>query len=281
MYTTIIDTDTVSQNIDHPDWRIIDCRFSLAATEKGRIAYGASHIPNAVYAHLDEDLSSEIIAGVTGRHPVPTPEASSDTFAKWGIDGSVQVVAYDDNVGQVASRLWWMLQWLGHEHVAVMDGGWDRWQKEGRAETSETPKIAARAFTSDVQAHKVADVSHVDSVRLNDSVRLLDARAGARYRGEMEPIDPVAGHIPGATCAPFEDNTGPDGLMKSQEDLRDRFKGIFGQGEHDEVICYCGSGVSACHNLLALQHAGLGGAKLYTGSWSEWITDSGRPVGRG
>ncbi len=281
MHTTIIDTETVQQNSNHLDWRIIDCRFSLADTEKGRLAYQTSHLPNAVYAHLDEDLSASIIPGQTGRHPMPTPETAAQTFSNWGIDGRVQVVVYDDNVGQVASRLWWMLRWLGHDHVAVMDGGWERWQKEVRSETADVPTIARRTFTQQVRYHTFTDVNHVDSVKKDPSYRLVDARAAARFRGEVEPIDPVAGHIPGAVCGAFEDNIGPDGLMKSQKGLRDRFRRVIGDVDISHVICYCGSGVSACHNLLALLHAGLGDAKLYPGSWSEWITDPSRSVGKG
>ncbi|MBT5872267.1 MAG: sulfurtransferase [Candidatus Latescibacteria bacterium] len=281
MYTTIIDTETVASNLNNPGWRIIDCRFSLADTEKGRTAYGDSHLANALYAHLDDDLSSEIVPGQTGRHPLPTAEAAARVFSRWGIDRSIQVVAYDDNVGQVASRLWWMLRWLGHENVAVMDGGWEKWQKEGRSETADVPEFGVSDFPVEVKSSSITDVEHVNNVKENPEICLLDARAGARFRGEVEPIDPVAGHIPGARCAAFEENSGPDGLMKSPEALRDRFRVLIGGTETSHVICYCGSGVSACHNLLALVHAGLGEAKLYPGSWSEWITDPSRAIGTG
>lgn len=280
MYTTIIDTKTVQDNLQKPDWRVIDCRFSLTDTQKGRLAYQISHLPNAVYAHLDEDLSAPVIPGKTGRHPLPTPETAADSFSNWGIDTEVQVVIYDDNVGQVASRVWWMLRWLGHDKVAVMDGGWDRWRKEARSETANVPVIERRTFTPQNRPHIIADVDHVNAVKEDSGYRLIDARTEARFRGDVEPIDPVAGHIPGAVCGAFEDNVALDGQWKSQEELRERFRQIIGEVDISHVICYCGSGVSACHNLLGLVHAGLGDAQLYPGSWSEWITDPARSVGR-
>lgn len=277
MYTTLIDTDTLYQHLHDSDWRIFDCRFSLADSEQGHRAYNDAHIPNAVYAHLNEDLSSRVIPGVTGRHPLPDVETVAHTFSQWGIDNHVQVIVYDDNVGQVASRLWWMLRWLGHDAVAVLDGGWARWQQEGRPETADVPTPSPRSFIPHIRPHMIADIDRVQAVLDDPAYRLLDARVAGRYRGEHEPIDPVAGHIPNALCAPFEENI-EDGRMRSKEAIRDRFQTLLGDVDMSRVICYCGSGVSACHNLLAMAHAGLEDAKLYPGSWSEWITSPERPI---
>ena len=269
MYTTLIDND--------PDWRIFDCRFSPADTEQGHRAYKDTHIPNAVYAHLDEDLSGPVIPGTTGRHPLPDVDTAMHTLSQWGIDDRVQVVVYDDNVGQVAGRLWWMLRWLGHDAAAVLDGGWAHWRQEGRPETADVPTPAPRTFVPRIRPHMIADIGRVQAVLDDPAYRLLDARAAERYRGEHEPIDPVVGHIPGALCAPFVENV-EDGRMRSPEAIRDRFQALLSDVDMSRVICYCGSGVSACHNLLAMAHAGLEHAQLYPESWSEWITDPERPI---
>lgn len=281
MHTTLIDTGTLQENLDHLDWLVVDCRFSLADSEQGRRAYHASHIPNALYAHLDQDLSAPVIRGRTGRHPLPDMETIVHTFSQWGIDEYVQVVAYDDGAGMVAGRLWWLLRWLGHDGVAVLDGGWARWRQDGRSETQEIPQPAPRTFTPHVRAHMVTDAGAVRAAFDDPSVRMIDARAGERYRGEQEPIDPVAGHIPTALCAPCSENVGADGRFLPPEALRARFQELLGNVAADRVISYCGSGVTACHNLLAMAHAGLGDGKLYPGSWSEWITDPSRPIATG
>ena len=260
---------------------ILDCRFSLADAEHGRRQYQDGHVPGALYAHLEEDLSGPIIPGVTGRHPLPEVADFARTLGAWGIDERVQVVALDDMGGAMAGRLWWMLGWVGHDAIALLDGGWQRWCAEGRPVTAEAAARPARVFTASPRPERLVPVAEVLD-RLGDpSAPLIDARAGERYRGEVEPLDPVAGHIPGAVCAAFEENLSPDGIFKSREKLRQRFQGILGDTPPEDSVSYCGSGVTACHNLLAMEHAGLTGGRLYAGSWSDWVTDSGRPVERG
>ncbi|MDE2845450.1 MAG: sulfurtransferase [Gemmatimonadota bacterium] len=281
MHTTLIDVHSLSRHHRDPDWRVIDARFSLADADQGAREYDEGHVPGALYAHLDDDLSGPIIRGETGRHPLPSVERAAEVFSRLGIDGSVQVAVYDGAGGSVAGRVWWMLRWLGHDAVAVLDGGWPAWTGAGLPVTQKVREVAPRTFVPNVRAHLVTDLDGVDRHRKDADWTVLDARTAERFRGEQEPIDPVAGHIPGAICATFDANLGEDGCFRSPEELRRRFEGLFGGVPADRAINYCGSGVSACHNLLAIAHAGLGDAVLYPGSWSEWITDEDRPVGTG
>lgn len=275
-YTTLISAAELTRHLEDPDWAIVDCRFSLADTEQGRRDYVAGHIPSAVYAHLDEDLSGPIVPGKTGRHPLPTPEEFSRTLSGWGIDSSVQVVAYDASGGSIAARLWWMLRWLGHE-AAVLDGGWKNWQTEAKQYAKGLEERSERAFAHTVSESLVASASDVLTTMDDPSVTLIDCRGADRYRGENETIDPVAGHIPGALSLPYVENLAEDGLFLPRELLRERFERVM-SAEPERTIFYCGSGVTAAHNVLAMAHAGLGDARLYAGSWSEWITDPERPV---
>lgn len=279
-YTTLISTAELNQHLTRPDWAVIDCRFVLTDTENGRQAYRQTHIAGAVYAHLDEDLSGPIIRGQTGRHPLPEIETLVQTLSNWGIDAGVQVVAYDDSGGAIAARPWWLLRWLGHQAVAVLDGGWQRWQAEERPIRSGVETRPARNFTPQPQPHLLADAAEVLKIRTDPTFRLLDSRSADRYRGQNETLDPVAGHIPGAICTPYAENLGPDGRFLPMETLRSRFQISLGDVPAERAIFYCGSGVTAAHNVLALAHAGLGQARLYAGSWSEWITDPNRPVER-
>ncbi len=278
MYTTVISPEDVEQNLNNPDWILIDCRFSLNDEEQGLQHYLEAHLPNSFYAHLNKDLSGPLLPYPRGRHPLPDADSLAQTFSRWGIDANTQVVAYDDNSGAIAARLWWLLRWTGHEKVAVLDGGWDYWKNTGRPTTKTTPQRAPRTFQSNLRSHYLVDTSLVQRVLHDPNYRLLDARAADRYRGENETIDPVAGHIPSAISAPFMENVSENGRMVSQEALRQRFRPLMGGVEASRTICYCGSGVTACHNLLAMLHAGLGDAQLYAGSWSEWITDPDRPI---
>lgn len=255
---------------------IIDCRFSLADTQEGRRAYQAGHIPGAQYAHLDDDLSGPIIPGQTGRHPLPSVEEATALFSRWGIREGVQVVAYDDKKGAIAARLWWMLRWLGHDQVAVLEGGWSAWLAAGGSISTDIPAPKTAIFVPQERAHWIVNAEQVDQIRQDETHHLIDSRAAARYRGEMEPIDPVAGHIPGAQNLPFPENWQPDGRMKSTAELQDRFADLVAE----RTVFYCGSGVTACHNLLAFAHAGLGDGRLYPGSWSDWITDESREVAK-
>ena len=281
VYTTLISSAELNQHLGQPDWAVVDCRFSLADPARGRLAYEQAHIPGAIYAHLDEDLSGPIIPGQTGRHPLPAVDFVAQTLSRWGIDANVQVVAYDDSSGSIAARLWWLLRWLGHEAVAVLDGGWPRWQSEGYPVRSGVESRAGRIFTPQPQPHLLASAAEVLAVRNDPAYRLLDARSADRFRGENETLDPVAGHIPGAVSAPFADNLAPDGRFRSPEELQTRFQSLLGDVPPEQTIVYCGSGVTAAHNLLALVHAGRRDARLYAGSWSEWITNPNNPVETG
>lgn len=279
VFHTLLNAETLLSNLENPQYRIIDCRFSLADTEAGLNAYHAGHIPGAVYAHLDKDLSGLVIPGKTGRHPLPDQEAFIARLCAWGIDRDIQVIAYDDKTGMVAARLWWMLRILGHHRVAVLDGGFAGWQALPDAPiTKEVPVIIPRKFRPEAPIGFSVNVDEVEQLRTNPEFVLIDSREPYRYRGESEPIDSVAGHIPGAVNSFFMDNLTPEGYFLSKKELRERFDSILDGKGAEKSIFYCGSGVSACHNILALAHAGLGDACLYPGSWSEWITDPKRPT---
>ncbi len=280
-FTTLVTSDHLFAHLDDPGWVVLDCRFSLADAEHGRREYLKAHVPGALYAHLEEDLSGPIVQGVTSRHPLPEVADFERTLGAWGIDERVQVVVYDDMGGAIAARPWWMLGWVGHDAVALLDGGWQRWCGEGRPITAEAAARPTRVFTASPRPERLVPAAQVLG-RLGDaSAPLLDARAGERYRGEVEPLDPVAGHIPGAMCAPFEENLSADGTFSSRVELRRRFRALLGEQPPEHSVSYCGSGVTACHNLLAMEHAGLAGGRLYAGSWSHWVTDPDRPVERG
>lgn len=280
-YSLLISPGDLYLHLNDPDWIILDCRFSLADPARGRKAYQQAHIPGAQYVHLDEDLSGPIIPGQTGRHPLPTVEAFSERLGRWGIDETVQVVAYDDLGGAIAARLWWMLQWLGHEAVAVLDGGFFGWHKADFAVKRGDETRPPRTFTPHPRPGMVADATAVEQARQEGAACLLDARAAERYAGFQEPIDPVAGHIPGARSAPFRENLDDDNTFLPPDQLRARFRYLLGDTPPTSTISYCGSGVTGAHNLLAMAVAGLPGARLYPGSWSEWITDPARPIATG
>ena len=284
-FTTIITTDELAAHLDDPNWAIIDSRFALAATEQGRRAYLTAHIPGAIYAHLDEDLSGPIVPGATGRHPLPAMDDFVATVEGWGIDNQTQVVVYDDNGGMIAGRVWWLLRWLGHDNVALLDGDWRKWQREGRPTVAGAESRAARTFNAQLRPEMEATVDEVMAAMEDDHVTLADARDEGRYRGVDGGMDPVAGHIPGAVSAFFGHNLNEDGSWRTAGELRTRFLDLLGDPDAgelpEELIFYCGSGVSAVHNLVALQIAGLGDARLYPGSWSHWILDPNRPVATG
>ncbi|HXH01973.1 MAG TPA: sulfurtransferase [Candidatus Competibacteraceae bacterium] len=280
-YQTLIAVEDLSPRLSDPDWVVVDCRFNLMDTEAGRRAYAEGHIPGAVYAHLDEDLSGPR-GPYTGRHPLPDPSMLARRLGGWGIAQNSQVVAYDDSGGMFAARLWWLLRWLGHRAVAVLDGGLGEWRRRGLPLSKEMPAPQPRTFPLD----HVDTLAWVDSAYVLENLKLgrdlvLDARAAPRYRGEMEPIDPVAGHVPGALNLPQDGNLGADGRFLPADALRRRFQEVLGQRAPETVLHMCGSGVTACHNLLAMEVAGLSGSRLYAGSWSEWIRDPQRPIARG
>ncbi len=279
MHTTLIDTATLAAHLDDPQWVIVDCRHDLTNAAAGRMQYAKSHIPGARFLSIDDDLSGPK-TGRNGRHPLPAPEAFAATLGRIGIDDSTQVVAYDANQGVFASRLWWMLRWVGHDAVAVLDGGFAQWLKDDGAETAAVPAVAPRAFTPRPRA-MTADAQLLLARLRDPALRVVDARAADRYRGENETLDPVAGHIPGAVNRCYRDNLAPSGRMKSAPELVGEWRDVLGPLSPDALVHSCGSGVSACHNLLALEVAGLSGGRLYPGSWSEWCADPARPVATG
>jgi thiosulfate/3-mercaptopyruvate sulfurtransferase len=285
-FTTLIDASTLRELAGKADIVVIDCRFDLIQREGGRRAYLAGHIPGARYADLDKDLSAPIRPN-SGRHPLPLPKDFAATLARLGIGNATQVIAYDDAGGSFAARAWWMLRWVGHSSVAVLDGGIKAWTVAGGTLESGTeqplPKAAPAGGRVLPQANAAAVIDTADlAAFLSDPENLLvDARAAERYAGSVEPIDAVAGHIAGAVNHPFSANLAPDGRFLPAPELRHRWQARLAGREVAHVAAMCGSGVTACHNLLSLEVAGLHGAKLYAGSWSEWIRDPSRPVARG
>ncbi len=257
-----------------PSLRIADCRWYLGEPEGGRAAYGEGHIPGAVYVDLERDLSA---SEGPGRHPLPAPHAFATAMGRLGIGDGRQVVAYDDRGGAVAARLWWLLRHVGHEAVQVLDGGLTAWQAAGHPVTAAIPEMTSATLSVRPRPGEIIGRAEL-RVALGDVV-LVDARSSERYRGETEPVDPVAGHIPTAISAPYEDNLGPDGRFLSPADLRARYAAR-GVGDGREVVAYCGSGVTACHDVLAMTVAGFRGVRLYPGSWSDWST-AGFPAATG
>jgi thiosulfate/3-mercaptopyruvate sulfurtransferase len=277
MHTTLVSVATLATHIDDPQWLIVDCRFDLANPTAGENAFAQSHIAGAIYAHLDRDLSAPI-AAATGRHPLPDPHTFAARLSAWGVGANTQVVAYDDDVGMYASRLWWMLRWLGHAAVAVLDGGFKAWTAAGmRVSATPTPPRTQQTFIARPTRAAWVDASEVAARARDPAWRVLDARAPERFRGAVEPIDAVAGHVPGARNHPFLWNVA-GGRFAAVDELRARLDASQAGVPDAQTIAMCGSGVTACHLLLAMQVAGKSGARLYPGSWSEWIRDPTRPI---
>ena len=293
MFTTLIDVDSLQELLGNPRLAIMDCRFDLLNPDAGRKAYLEAHIPGARYVDLNRDLSAPVAAH-TGRHPLPAPHSFAARMGQLGVGKHTQVVAYDEANGSIAARLWWMLRWLGHGAVAVLDGGLKAWTAaDGEMQSGETAGHATR------QGHSAHCHSHVEHLPTHPSPNavlstsdlqhslldphalLVDARGKERYAGQAEPLDSVAGHIPGAVNHPFTANLETDGRFLPAAELRHRWQELLAGHQPAQVIAMCGSGVTACHNLLSLEIAGLIGAKLYAGSWSEWIRDPQRPIARG
>jgi len=276
-FTTLIDTTTLSRHLDDPSLVVVDCRFKLDDIEWGAGEYEARHIPGAVYAHLDRDLSGTKTGG-NGRHPLPDATRFARTLGDLGIDERVQVVVYDQDSGMYASRLWWMLRWMGHDRAALVDGGLARWLAGNRPTRAGRERRQPRVFQPKPRPGMVVDSSEVAALLDRSDSRLLDGRAPDRFRGENEILDAKAGHIPGAANHFFKWNLKEDNTFQSTEALREQFDQSLGGIPPDRVVSYCGSGVTACHNLLAMEHVGLKGARLYAGSWSEWSSDPVRPT---
>jgi thiosulfate/3-mercaptopyruvate sulfurtransferase len=279
----LIDAETLKQRLGEPDLRLFDCRFSLADTGAGLKAYRGGHLPGAHYAHLDEHLSSPI-GPDTGRHPLPDPRRLAHWLGRCGVGADSRVVVYDDMGGAFAVRLWWLLRWIGHDIAAVLDGGLQAWTAAGGALTADMPDgIPAALTAAPDDALWIGSDDLAAAVAAGDAapVQVIDARAPERFRGEQEPIDPVAGHIPGAVNLPLTGNLDAGGRFLPPDQLRRRFTDAVGDRPPRAIAHSCGSGVNACHNLLAMDLAGLEGSRLYAGSWSEWIRDPARPVATG
>lgn len=280
MYTALISTAELAGHLDDRRFVVVDVRHDLAQPDAwGESQYRAGHLPGARFAHLDRDLSAPR-TGSNGRHPLPAPEAAAATFGRLGIGAASQVVAYDQQQGMYAARLWWMLRWLGHDAVAVLDGGFDKWRREGRPTTTDVPCVEPTPFS----IHRVAptvDASVVLASLPGHSLVVVDARSPERFRGDVEPLDPVAGRIPGSINRPASQNLTAEFTFKAAPQLRAEFERLLEGAPPDRIVHSCGSGVTACHNVLAMEIAGFPATRLYPGSWSEWCADPSRPIARG
>ncbi len=278
-HTTLVSTAELAAHLADPAWLVFDCRHDLAKPESGAQEYASAHIPGARFMHLDRDLSAPA-TGKNGRHPLPDPQAFARTLAGAGVDANKQVVAYDAQTGVYAARLWWMLRWLGHENVAVLDGGYAKWTKEARPLSSVVPQPAAAHFSGRPRAVPIDAADLLGSLGHTGRV-LIDARSPDRFRGENETLDPIGGRIPGSINRFFRENLDAAGCFRPAAELHQAFSALLGKLPPQAVVHSCGSGVSACHNLLAMEIAGLPGSRLYPGSWSEWCSDPARPIAKG
>ena len=277
-FSTLVSCSQLADHLTDPQWVIVDCRHQLSDVGYGEREYAKGHLPGAVFMHLDRDLSAAM-TGRNGRHPLPDPRRLADKLGAVGISRATQVVVYDDDGGMYAVRLWWLLRWLGHDRVAVLDGSIRRWILEGRPLTTEVPDRAAAGF--DIEPRDwVATAAEVEASLEKNEFSLIDARGPDRFRGENETLDAVGGHIPGARNRFFRDNLDEQGGFRAAAELRQQYLAVLAGVEPAQAIMYCGSGVTACHNLLAMEIAGLPGARLYAGSWSEWCSAPARPVAR-
>ncbi|HXZ10370.1 MAG TPA: sulfurtransferase [Paraburkholderia sp.] len=281
-YTTLISAANLAERLAAAPGSVLvfDCRFDLADPAAGEKAYADGHIPGAHYLHLDRDLSGPK-SGTNGRHPLPDRAKLVETLAGFGLQQGQQVVAYDAQGGSYAARLWWLLRWLGHDSVAVLDGGLQAWEAAGQPLAKDVPAKTKANFAAGAPLSVTIDAAAVQRNLSTPERIVVDARAPDRYRGENETIDAVGGHIPGALNRFFKDNLGADGRFKPAHSLREEFTALLPNTAPDRVVLQCGSGVTACHNMLAMEVAGLHGAALYAGSWSEWIADPSRPVATG
>jgi thiosulfate/3-mercaptopyruvate sulfurtransferase len=279
-FTTLIDANTLSEHLSSDDLTLFDCRFDLGNTQWGDTEYARAHVPGALYLHLDRDLSGPVTSH-SGRHPLPDPAHFASRLAALGVSPDRQIVAYDQGNSAYAARLWWLARWIGLRNVAVLDGGIAAWRAAGLPLDTEVRTPQPRELGVTLAANAWVSTEAVDELRLRPGNLLIDARGAERFAGRNETLDPVAGHVPGARNRPFLDNLGADGRFLSADVLRQRFDTLLGSVGPSAVVAMCGSGVTACHNLLALEHAGFHGARLYAGSWSEWIRDPRRPIATG
>ena len=267
------------EHLADPRWRVVDCRFELLQPDKGYADYRAGHVPGAVYAHLDRDLAGPVTPA-TGRHPLPDPRIFAATLGRWGITRSTSVVAYDQAGGGIAARLWWLLRWLGHRRGVLLDGGFAAWRRAGLPATDELPEITPATYEGQPDHRKAVSTEDVRQ-RLEQGERLVDAREPERFAGSREPIDAVAGHVPGAVNFPLRMSLNEDGTWRRPEELRRAWEPLLGRGRDGSWITMCGSGVTACHLAVSAELAGFREPRLYAGSFSEWIRDPGRPVATG
>ena len=279
MSASLVTVAELKARLSDPGWCVIDCRHDLMDVELGRRQYAQGHVPGALFAGIDDDLSGPK-TGANGRHPLPDRERLAAKFGAWGIDSGTQIVAYDASGGQFAVRLWWLARWLGHAKVALLDGGWPLWLAEAGPSSTEPEGRAPRRFAAGDSLEGVVSTHELQRLLADRSALLVDARAPERYEGRVEPIDPVAGHIPGAVNRFWQANLA-DGRFKPAARLRAEYEQLLAGRSPAQVVAQCGSGVTACHHLLAMHVAGLSGARLYAGSWSEWIADPSRPVATG
>ncbi|MGF6593247.1 sulfurtransferase [Pseudomonas sp. 2835] len=278
----LITAQQLAERLEAPALVILDCRFALEDIDYGQRSYAEGHIAGAHFADLERDLSGPIVKGLTGRHPLPNPAQLVERLRAWGIDNDSEIVVYDDGPGAFAARAWWLLAWLGKRSgVSILDGGLKAWHAAGLPLSLDPPVKREGNFSGEPDDSLVLDATQLAERLGQPELTLIDARGLPRFRGEVEPIDPVAGHIPGAQCAAFTDNLGADGRFLPAEQLKQRFAQKLDKRAPEQLVAYCGSGVTACHNLFALALAGYPLGKLYAGSWSEWITDSQRPVATG
>jgi len=279
-FTTLIDSAALASQLGRDDLAIFDCRFDLGNPAWGAGEFAREHIPGAQYLHLDRDLSGPVTPQ-TGRHPLPDPHDFARRIAALGAGADMQLVAYDQGNGAYAARFWWMARWIGVRHVAVLDGGIAAWRRAGLPLGTAAQAPRPRHLPVTLSANAVVDSVALDELRQRPGTLLVDARGADRFAGRNETLDPVAGHVPGARNLPFTGNLDADGRFLAPEKLRQRWGALLGSLPASAVISSCGSGVTACQNLLALEHAGMGGARLYAGSWSEWIRDPRRPIATG
>ncbi|MEM8843975.1 MAG: sulfurtransferase [Pseudomonadota bacterium] len=279
-YTTIISADELAEIINQDKVRIFDCRFSLKDPQGGLKSYQSGHIPNAQFADMDTQLSSAM-SPTSGRHPLPNADHFIKQLCDWGVSNDTQVIAYDDMNGAFAARLWWMMRWVGHNKVAVLNGGLDKWTEQGCSLTQDTVEFPKSDFSGEANMDWLVDIDTVRSQLEAGKITLIDARSADRFTAKDQNTDPVPGHIPGATNLPFGGNLASDGLMQAPEAIKQRFENAIKDRPHDDVVNMCGSGVTACHNLLAQAVAGMPPMKVFIGSWSQWIKDPSRPVATG
>ena len=279
-YQTIISAHDLNQNINNENWFVFDCRFLLKDPNGGLKKFNEGHIPGAQFADMDKDLSSPMTK-TSGRHPLPDPNTFIEKLRKWGVSNNSQIICYDDMSGAFAARMWWLCHWLGHIDVAVLDGGIEKWTANNLPLETNVQTKKTGNFVGEANDAMWVEIHFVQQQLEQGNICLLDARSAERFTAKDQKTDPVPGHIPSALNYPFAGNLNQQGVFRSEQELLQRFESIFANNHQDEIINMCGSGVTACHNALAMKIAGLSIPRLYVGSWSEWIKDQSRPIGTG